>query len=121
MSDLPKLYHELAEWWPLMSAPETFVPSTDHGGHDGDGRALRYIEGAWDPDPSDTTYLVDYAYLLHSGADLSVIQDRHVEGLFSASTWLDTFRSVGFDAQPRPYRHTDVDRLIDVFLARRPA
>ena len=36
--------------------------ATDHGGHDGDGRALRYLEWTWDPDPSDTTYTVDYAY-----------------------------------------------------------
>ena len=36
---------------------ETFRPSTDHGGVDGAGRALRYLEWTWDPDPSDTTYL----------------------------------------------------------------
>jgi hypothetical protein len=23
-----------------------------------------YVEWTWDPDPADTTYLVDYAYLL---------------------------------------------------------
>ena len=99
---------------------ETFEPSTDHGGHDGDGRALRYIEWTWDPDPSDTTYMVDYAYLLREGRETRVLHDRHVEGLFSVSTWLDTFRAVGFDARPRPYRHTEVERPIDVFLARRP-
>lgn len=99
---------------------ETFVPSTDHGGHDGHGRALRYIEWIWDPDPSDVTYLVDYAYLLRTGRDTRVVHDRHIEGLFSVSTWLDTFRSVGFDARPQPYRHTEVERPIDVFLARRP-
>ena len=43
---------------------ETFVPRTDHGGHDGDRRALRYLQWIWDPDPTDTTYVVDYAYLL---------------------------------------------------------
>jgi SAM-dependent methyltransferase len=37
---------------------ETFAPSTDHGGHDGDGCSLRYLEWTWDPDPSDTTYTV---------------------------------------------------------------
>ena len=30
---------------------ETFQPSTDHGGHDRDGRGLRYLEWTWDPDP----------------------------------------------------------------------
>ncbi len=99
---------------------ETFVPSTDHGGHDGDGRALRYIDWVWDPDPSDTTYLVDYAYLLRTGTDTRVVHDRHVEGLFSVSTWLETFRAVGFDAHPQPYRHSEVERPIDVFVAQRP-
>jgi hypothetical protein len=41
---------------------ETFRPSTQHGGHDGDGRSLRYLEWPWDPDPTDRTYLVDVAY-----------------------------------------------------------
>ncbi|MGB8349201.1 MAG: class I SAM-dependent methyltransferase, partial [Gaiella sp.] len=41
---------------------ETFAPGTSHGGHDGtDGRSLRYLEWSVDPDPSDTTYEVDYA------------------------------------------------------------
>ena len=46
---------------------ETFVSLTTHGGHDsksGDARAIRYIEWTFDPDPSDTTYTVDFAYLL---------------------------------------------------------
>ena len=99
---------------------ETFEPSTDHGGHDGDGRALRYIEWTWDPDPSDTTYLVDYAYLLRTGTDTRVLHVRLVEGLFSVSTWLDTFRAAGFEATLKAYRHTEVERPIEVFIARRP-
>src|SRR5919106_5263370 len=62
---------------------ETFRPSTDHGGSDGDSRGLRYLEWTWDPDPSDTTYLVDYAYLLRTGDVVRVEHDRHVEGLFA--------------------------------------
>src|SRR5918993_593735 len=33
---------------------ETFAPATTHGGHDGDGRALRYLAWIHDPDPADT-------------------------------------------------------------------
>ena len=34
---------------------ETYEPATDHGGSDGaDGRAVRFLEWAWDPDPDDT-------------------------------------------------------------------
>jgi SAM-dependent methyltransferase len=98
---------------------ETFAPSTDHGGHDGDGRALRYLEWCWDPDPSDTTYVVDYAYLLRTETGTRVVHDRHLEGLFSRSLWLDTLGLVGFEASARVYVHSEVDRPIEVFIARR--
>lgn len=83
---------------------ENFQPATDHGGEDGtDGRALRYLSWTHDPDPDDTTYTVDYAYLLYN-ADGRVdgIHDRHVEGLFSEKTWLDLLRQAGFDAEAWP-------------------
>ncbi|MGH9202758.1 MAG: class I SAM-dependent methyltransferase [Vicinamibacterales bacterium] len=99
---------------------ETFEPSTDHGGHDGNGRALRYVEWAWDPDPSDSTYTVDYAYLLRTANDTRVVHDRHVEGLFSHQAWLDAFHAEGFEARSSPYKHSEVERPIDLFLARRP-
>lgn len=38
---------------------ETFRPGADHGGHDEGGRGLRYLEWSWDPDPDDSTYIVD--------------------------------------------------------------
>ena len=78
---------------------ETFRPKTDHGGHDGDGRALRYLEWTYDPDPDDTTFLTDFSMLLREGADdVRVRFDRHVEGLFPRATWLDLLREVGFEA-----------------------
>jgi len=49
---------------------ETFRPATDHGGQDGEGRSLRYLEWSWDPDPEDTEYLTDYAFLLRGGDDV---------------------------------------------------
>lgn len=68
---------------------ESFVGSTEHGGSDGVGRALRYLAWTWDPDPTDTIYITDYAYLLHEdGLPLRCVQDRHVEGLFRRAEWL---------------------------------
>jgi SAM-dependent methyltransferase len=99
---------------------ESFRESTEHGGHDGRSRALRYLEWCRDPDPTDTTYTVDYAYLLREGTDTHVVHDRHVEGLFSRNTWLSTLRAVGFIPEARQYQHSEVDRPIDVFLCRRP-
>jgi SAM-dependent methyltransferase len=78
---------------------ETFEPTTDHGGHDGDGRALRYLEWSYDPDPADTTYLVEYALVLRrEDGSVSVEHDRHVNGLFSRDEWLRLFEVVGFRA-----------------------
>ena len=77
---------------------ETFRPTTDHGGHDGAGRSLRYLEWSWDPDPDDTSYVTDFAILLREGADeVRVRHDRHVLGLFPRATWLDLLSEVGFE------------------------
>lgn len=80
---------------------ETFAPETDHGGHDAaDGRGLRYLEWAWDPDPSDDTYTVDYAFLLRAAdGTVTVEHDRHVEGLFSRAQWLKWFAEVGLSVR----------------------
>lgn len=80
---------------------ETFASGTDHGGYDApDGRGLRYLEWAWDPDPSDDTYIVEYAFLLRaSDGTVTVAHDRHVEGLFARARWLQWFREAGIPAR----------------------
>jgi SAM-dependent methyltransferase len=102
---------------------ETFTPSTGHGGHDGDTRALRYLDWIWDPDPADTTYVVDYAYLLRgSDGTVRVEHERHVEGLFDRATWLRLLSETGFDAGVVPFHHSEVETgPLDVFVATRPA
>lgn len=76
---------------------ETFVSLTTHGGHDGDGRSIRYIEWTFDPDPSDTTYTVDFAYLLReANGPVRVVHD-HVFGIFSKDVWLRLLRETGFE------------------------
>ncbi len=73
---------------------------TRHGGHDGQGddrRALRYLEWTWDPDPADSTYVVDFAYMLRDeqGA-MRVEYDHHEFGLFSTDDWLRLIADAGF-------------------------
>jgi SAM-dependent methyltransferase len=88
---------------------ESFHPETDHGGEDGPaqpdgrpGRAMRYLEWVTDPDPTDTTYQVDYALLLRrDDGSVEVRHDRHIEGLFATSTWLQILADVGFRAVAR--------------------
>ena len=101
---------------------ENFQSSTDHGGHDGATRGLRYLEWTWEPDPADSTYLVDYAYLLHfeDGA-VRVEHDRHVEGLFSRADWLRLLSGAGFDARSVPFEHSELEAgSHEVFVAKVP-
>ncbi len=103
---------------------ERFRAGTDTGGHDGEGddhRALRYLEWTWDPDPDDTWYVTDYAYLLRSGPDQppQVIADRHVLGLFPRTTWLELLTGAGFVAETRRSVHDD-ETDAELFLAHRP-
>ena len=101
---------------------ENFVPRTQHGGHDGDGRALRYLAWVTDPDSSDTTYQVDYAYLLHEdGKPMRVEHDRHIEGLFGREDWLRLLAGAGFQAHGRPLEHSELPPgFTEIFVARRP-
>jgi len=99
---------------------ETWRGGADHGGHDGDGRALRYLEWTWDPDPSDTTYLVDFAYLLRDAdGSTTVERDRHLEGLFPRADWLRWLEAAGFSARVHPVDLGD-PMGTDVFVAVRP-
>jgi hypothetical protein len=96
---------------------ETFEPGTDHGGEDGtDGRGFRYLEWRWDPDTEDTTYFVDYAFLLReANGDVRSVFERHVEGLFPRATWLQVFEAAGLSAT------SDRDEWgRDIFLAAKP-
>lgn len=78
---------------------ETLVETTRHGGHDGDGRSLRYLEWTRDADPADDTYEVDYLVALREGdAPLRVVHESHVEGVFARDDWLAWLRETGFDA-----------------------
>ena len=103
---------------------ENFRPGTDHGGSDGtDGRGLRFLEWVWDPDPSDSTYVVDYAYLLRTpDGEVHVEHDRHVEGLFKRSDWMRLLSDAGFQARSVPLEHSELEPgSHEVFVATRPA
>jgi SAM-dependent methyltransferase len=89
---------------------DTFETTTDHGGHDGPDRGIRYLEWSWDPDPSDTTHVADYAYLLRfPDGTVRVEHDRHINGLFDRQTWEATLRAAGFDVVNLPFEHSEVE------------
>ncbi len=101
---------------------ETFAPRTECGGHDGDGQALRYLEWTWDPDPSDSTFLADYAYILHE-ADHPPRREyeQHTCGLFARADWLCLLTEVGFQAKTEQIELSDESfPVIDVFVGTKP-
>jgi len=78
---------------------ETFREATFHGGHDRDGRSLRYLEWRHDPDPSDSTYLMEFVFLLgNPNGPSRLVHDVHECGLFARRTWLRLLAEVGFAA-----------------------
>jgi SAM-dependent methyltransferase len=91
---------------------ESFVPAADYGGQGN----VRYVQWTTDPDPRDTTILVDFGILIRDGnSDVRVVHERQTHGLFARSVWLRLLRSVGF--KPSVVR----DKVVrDMFLARRP-
>jgi len=94
---------------------ETFVPSTDHGGNDNGTRSLRYVQWTTDPDPRDTTIVVDFGILLHDAdGDVRVVHERQTHGLFARAVWLRLLRQAGFTATV-----VSDDRIRDLFLCRR--
>lgn len=100
---------------------ETFRPATEHGGHDREGRAMRYLSWTWDPDPGDTTYVTDFAYLLREeNGRVRCLYDRHVCGLFRREEWLRTIASTGFEAQAVPFEHSEAGSC-GVFLGVKPS
>ena len=98
------------------------APHTSHGGEDGDGAAMRYLEWAWDPDPTDTTYTVDYAYLLRGpDGSVRVEHDRHIEGIFARAEWLQAMTDAGFGARMVPCPHSDLEPgSYEVFVGVKP-
>ena len=77
---------------------EIFKPGTDDGGSDANDRGLRYLEWKQDPDPEDSTFTVDYAYMMRNAdGSVQVEHDHHVEGLFSETTWRSLLKEIGFE------------------------
>jgi SAM-dependent methyltransferase len=108
---------------------ENFVEGADCGGDDvpaeGEraGHAMRYLEWTWDPDPRDTTYVVDYAFMLRTpDGQVRVEHDRHVEGLFAREEWLRLLSEAGFEPAIAPLEHSELEPgSHEVFVAKRPA
>jgi SAM-dependent methyltransferase len=98
---------------------ETFHEGTVVISGDDGTRALRGLEWTWDADPTDTTYNVEYAFLLREGTEVRSVHDRHVEGVFSEATWRRVLETVGYRVETFA-RPIGDDAFDEVFLCRRP-
>lgn len=100
---------------------ENFRPAVSQHGDEEGARALYYLEWTQDPDPSDTTYVMDFACLVRDDTGrVQCVHDHHVCGLFRISKWLDILRDVGFEPRdvPSPVNTDQGGSLIFVGLKR---
>jgi SAM-dependent methyltransferase len=98
---------------------DAFRESYDAHDCDEGTRSLRFLEWMWDPDPTDDTFITEYAFLLREHGAVRALHDRHVEGLFTQATWRRILERVGFHFEAVE-RALDDDGLDRMFLCRRP-
>ena len=95
---------------------ETFAEGTDQGGSDSERGSVRFLQWVADPDPADTTYVVDFAILIRNRRGRARVEhDRHLLGLFPRGRWLRLLREVGFKASV-----VRDENVREAFLAHRP-
>jgi len=101
---------------------ETFEPGTETGGSEKDGRAMRYLEWRWIPDPRAEMYVADMAYILRDrDGSVEVAHDRHCMGLFPRAVWLELIGAAGFEPLAVPFAPgPDRGPGREVFLGLRP-
>src|SRR5262252_3523187 len=101
---------------------ENFEAGTGYGGIDGpDGRGVRYLDWAYDPDPGDTWTLTQYAFLLRDArGEVQVVHETHRLGLFGRATWLRLLREAGFQAAAVTEETTEDRQPREFFTGHRP-
>ena len=98
---------------------ERFEDTSSEMSFDLGGRSLRGVEWAWDPDPSDTSYRVDYLLLLRERGRVTPIHDVHEEGLFTIQEWTEVLETAGYSVK-LVERPLDEDGQTDrVFLCKK--
>ena len=100
---------------------ENFESAADHGGSDGaDGRAIRYLEWTWDPDPDDTWALTEYSFLLREpDGSVRVVHETHRLGLFSRGEWLRALAETGFEPTTVTEERSEKRRPRELFVGHR--
>ena len=102
---------------------ESFEEATDHGGSNGaDGRAVRYLDWTWDPNPDDTEVRTEYAFVLRDAdGGVSVVHETHRTGLFARQSWLSLLAEAGFEARAVTEVTSEEREPREFFVGHRPA
>lgn len=104
------------------SVKETYVESEELYRADDGTRSLRCLEWSHDPDSSDETHVVDFAFLVREGGEVQCIHDRHLHGLFATDTWLEVLKAAGLEVEvvsrPLPDEYLDCGYTDGMFLCR---
>ncbi|MDN5760743.1 MAG: class I SAM-dependent methyltransferase [Microlunatus sp.] len=100
---------------------ESFVERTIYGGSDAlDGRAARYLEWSWDPDPHDSWTITIYTFVLReANGAVETSHETHRFGLFSRDVWLALLSETGFSASAHAELPTGEDHPRTWFVGRR--
>ena len=97
---------------------ENYEPRTDHGGHDGGGRSLRYLE--WHMPAVDDAAQTAMVYALREGETVRVEHEVWTYGLFPRATWLQLIADSGLEPQTLPYPHSDFEDPHELFVGLKP-
>jgi SAM-dependent methyltransferase len=102
---------------------ESFEPRTEHGGSDADdGRAARYLEWSWDPDPNDSWTVTHYTFVLRSAdGTVEVVHEAHRFGLFPRDTWIRLMTEAGLEARAHSEIAKEDEQPRLWFLGHRPS
>jgi SAM-dependent methyltransferase len=101
---------------------DQFEPSTDSGGSDGeDGRAIRFLEWSYDPDPTDTMTTTHYSFVAReANGQVRSYAETHTLGLFPRETWFRLIAAAGFAPWVLTERTTEARTPRLLFIGRRP-
>lgn len=97
---------------------ENFRPGTDHGGHDGNGRSMRYLE--WHTPATANTGHTLMVYVMREGEEITIEHELWTYGLFPRDTWLALIAAAGLQSLAQPYPLDEFDVPHEIFLGIKP-
>lgn len=93
---------------------ENYRAETTSGGHDGEGRAVRFLQwtGPLEGNVADNHFV----YVLMKGEQMHIEHEVHRFGVFPRATWLRLMDEAGLEAKTLPYPHSEFEHEHELFL-----